>query len=186
MRQLSAPVRLAVTALVVAASAGCMSVSDDGKAPKPSVSAGHEGAVAESDGVAAVSAGAGKGRPGKHGAKASPGASAAPSPSGSAAPGAGPVSPGGRPRPQNPAPPGGGTAGGPSAPPQQPSQPPASPTPPAPPTSQPPPDPPVTPKPSDSPSASPAADTRTTALRDLGDGSASRTEPAASPQVGPV
>ncbi|MFK8909867.1 hypothetical protein ACJA3G_22905, partial [Streptomyces sp. YS-3] len=84
MRQLSAPTRLAVTALVVAASAGCMSVRDDGKAPKPSVSVGREGAAAEPEGVAAVSAGAGRARSGKHGAKASPGASSAASPSGSA------------------------------------------------------------------------------------------------------
>ncbi|MFE7034395.1 hypothetical protein ACFU9Y_29190 [Streptomyces sp. NPDC057621] len=82
------PVRLAVAALAVAASAGCMSVGDDegSSRVRPSHSAGQRGGE-EPDGGSAVSGGA----PGRHGvsdgkhAGAKPGRSA----SGTASPSAG-------------------------------------------------------------------------------------------------
>ncbi|MFD7018036.1 hypothetical protein ACFWAB_27345, partial [Streptomyces sp. NPDC059928] len=82
MRQLTTPVRLAelaVTVLVLAASAGCMSVRDDGGRPKPSASAGQHGEAARSDGGKGGEA-AGRGHTGKHEAKAPGGAPGAPSP----------------------------------------------------------------------------------------------------------
>ncbi|MGW7367472.1 hypothetical protein ACWGI8_29650, partial [Streptomyces sp. NPDC054841] len=75
MRQLTAPGRCAVwiaTALVAAASAGCMSVSDDGGRPAPSKPPHPRGAAAEPDGGGAAPGGAGgHGRAGMGGASPS-------------------------------------------------------------------------------------------------------------------
>lgn len=62
MRPLYVPVRLAVTALAVAAAAGCMSVGDDdGSQARPSHSAGQRGGGAPGGGQGGPGGGAGYG-----------------------------------------------------------------------------------------------------------------------------
>ncbi|MFI6682759.1 hypothetical protein [Streptomyces sp. NPDC050485] len=177
MRQLTTPVRLAelaVTVLVLTASAGCMSVSDNGGRPKPSAPAGQHGEGARSGGGKGAPE-AYRGRTGKHDPKEPEGASGTPSPSGSAAaPGAATPPVGAPPKPVGP---------GPARPSRGPSQPPPSPSRPAP--TPPPPSPtPPAPTPDPSPSTTPGADTHNSALRRSG--AAVEKEPTASPQVGPV
>ncbi|MET9360152.1 hypothetical protein ABZX93_04515 [Streptomyces sp. NPDC006632] len=181
MRQLTTPARLAelaVTVLVLTASAGCMSVSDEEGRPRPSVSAGQHGEAAArpDEGKGGVSEG--KGRTGKHDPKASGAASGPARPSGSSAPGAATPSAGGHPKP------GGGT-GGSAKPSQGASQPAPTPThsdPPPPPASPSPP--PVPTPPPASPSTTPGADTHNSAMRR--NQAPIDQEPSASPQVGPV
>ncbi|MGW1895359.1 hypothetical protein ACWCP6_34720 [Streptomyces sp. NPDC002004] len=90
MRPLSVPARLAAAMVAVAATAGCMSVSDDGIRPAPSHSAGaRESGGAGPDGVTSVT-GTGAGTRGGHerrGKKAHPDddASSSTSPSASGA-----------------------------------------------------------------------------------------------------
>ncbi|MEU5593981.1 hypothetical protein [Streptomyces sp. NPDC020298] len=94
MRPLPVPVRLAATAMVLAATSGCVNVGDDAGPARPSHSAGRRGGDA-SDGLTVVS-GRGGGYGGEavdgkhgHGGKPKPGksasASATPSAKGSAA-----------------------------------------------------------------------------------------------------
>lgn len=52
MRQLSAPLRLAAAVLAVAATAGCMSVGEDGAKPGPSSSADRKAAAEAAAGSA--------------------------------------------------------------------------------------------------------------------------------------
>ncbi|WP_138907780.1 hypothetical protein [Streptomyces chryseus] len=188
-----APARLAAAVLAVAASAGCMSVSDEGGRPEPSRSAaGQEAAAAEPDGGQArtgtgidrTSGRAQKDRDGREKAKdgkagddpsaspgASPGASASPSKSGEAPPRGDGTRP--KPRPGVPTP----TQDTPT-----PTKPPQPPEPP--PVTEPPPPEPSEPEPTPPPpSASPAADTQTAAM---GQRREMVREPEASPQVGPV
>ncbi|MFB7263502.1 hypothetical protein ACFCXH_15305, partial [Streptomyces nojiriensis] len=67
MRQLSASLRLAVTALAVAATAGCMSVGEDAAKPGPSAPGGRHGGAEAGAGTVA---GRGSGVRGNgHGAK---------------------------------------------------------------------------------------------------------------------
>ncbi|MFB7152466.1 hypothetical protein ACFCYA_23960, partial [Streptomyces virginiae] len=67
MRQLSASLRLAVTALAVAATAGCMSVGEDAAKPGPSAAADRR---AGSEAGAGTASGRGSGIRGNgHGAK---------------------------------------------------------------------------------------------------------------------
>ncbi|MEU9100522.1 hypothetical protein [Streptomyces sp. NPDC048361] len=180
MRQLTTPARLAelaVTVLVLTASAGCMSVSDDEGRPRPSVSAGRHGdaAARPDEGKGGVSEG--KGRTGKRDPKASGAASGSARPSGSPAPGSAAPSVGVHPKP--------GGAGGPAKPSQGASRPAPTPThsdPPPPPASPSPP--PVSPPPPASPSTTPGADTHNSALRR--NQAPIDQEPTASPQVGPV
>ncbi|MCX4824131.1 hypothetical protein OG883_30550 [Streptomyces sp. NBC_01142] len=191
MRQLPArlpvPGRLAVwiaASLAVAASAGCMSVSDDeGKKPAPSSSTDRRGAVAEPDGGQAVSGGrqvrdakGGSDKKSKKKAKDRPDAS--PSASGSGPAAAKPTRGGQRPQPpKEPAPTRGGTS--PSVQPSVPQEP-TEPTepPPVSPTPQP-------SEPTDPPTASSAPEVHAGAMR-LADGQGMLAEPTASPQVGPV
>lgn len=183
MRQLSAPGRLAVAiaaSLVVAASAGCMSVSDDeGGRPAPRTTTDRPGAVAEPDGGPAAAGGrqpgGGKGKPDKAGKEGADGEGASLSPSGSAKPMAKPARGGQKPKPpQDPQPTGGG--GSPSE------QPPPQPTPSEPPQVSPTPQP---SEPTDQPSASSAPQVHAGAIQGV-DGQGMYTEPAASPQVGPM
>ncbi|MFF2852479.1 hypothetical protein ACFVT5_40210 [Streptomyces sp. NPDC058001] len=69
MRSLYVPVRLAVVAAAVAATAGCMSVGDDAGRPGPSHSAGPRGGAAAPDGGTGATGG-GTGHHDEHGAKA--------------------------------------------------------------------------------------------------------------------
>ncbi|MFF4491358.1 hypothetical protein ACFY0F_33725 [Streptomyces sp. NPDC001544] len=112
MRPLSVPVRLAATAMVLAAASGCVSVGDDADPGRPAHSAGQRDGRAP-DGLAVVS-GHGGGYDGgpadgkhRHGGKARPGksasASAEPSAPGSASPTA-PAKPGRTAGPGEPAP----------------------------------------------------------------------------------
>ncbi|MFI6049964.1 hypothetical protein ACIBCO_07725 [Streptomyces violascens] len=181
MRQLTTPVRLAelaVTVLVLTASAGCMSVSDNQGGPKPSASAGRHGDPARAD-EGKGGPGVGRGRAGKHDPKAPGGPAGSPSASGSpeaqgaaATPSPGAPKPGGGPGPAKP------PQGGPSRPAPSPSHP-VPPTPPASPSPSP-----VIPTPPASPSTTPGADTHTSALRGIQ--APIEQEPTASPQVGPV
>ncbi|NDZ91315.1 hypothetical protein G3I23_38305, partial [Streptomyces sp. SID10115] len=50
MRQLYVPVRWAAVAVAVAATAGCMSIGDDGNGPAPDRSGGRHGGAAAPDG----------------------------------------------------------------------------------------------------------------------------------------
>ncbi|MFF2066830.1 hypothetical protein ACFVWZ_34435 [Streptomyces sp. NPDC058200] len=194
-RQLSAPGRLAVwivTSLAVAASAGCMSVSDEEEKPAPSRPANRHGAAAEPDGGTVAGAGAGapggpqdQGRTGRGGAEhagqddEAKGKDASPSPSSRVTPSPKP-SKGTRPWPAKPTPP------------RDEPVPTKEPTRSVPPPSQPPaqsPDPgpepePEPTKPPGQPSAPPAAITRSGVISM--DGMGMLTEPVASPQVGPV
>jgi hypothetical protein len=183
----SVPGRLAVwiaASLAVAASAGCMSVSEDeGGKPAPSSSVDRRGSVAESDGGQA--AGGRQARGGKagsdgkdtEGAQGKEGAEASPDPSGSAPAAAKPTGGGQRPHPPNPSPTRGGAS--PAEPPPAPNQPSEPPEPPpASPTPQP-------SEPTDPPSASSAPEVRAGALR-RADGQDIEGEPTASPQVGPM
>ncbi|MFG3286884.1 hypothetical protein [Streptomyces sp. NPDC048111] len=182
MRQLTTPARLAelaVTVVVLAASAGCMSVSEDAGRPKPSVSAGQHGGTATSD-EGKGGPGEGRERTGKRdpkapgGASGTPSAGGSPGASGSAAPSAGAHPKPGGPGPAKP------TPGGPSHPAPSASQ--SVPVPP--PVSPPPPPASPTPPPPASPSTTPGADTHTSALRR--NQAPIDQEPTASPQVGPV
>ncbi|MGW1885521.1 hypothetical protein [Streptomyces sp. NPDC001970] len=198
MRQLSAPGRCAVwiaTALAVAASAGCMSIGDDGGEGAPVKSPQQKGAAAEPDGGGAAQGGAGgHGRTGMGGAAQSGGAAskgggedagAGASPSASVASSAQPPKGGGgsggvKPAdPQGPTPPAGEpTLSAEPTPPAGESTPPVDPTPPGPDPSG---------APTDSPSASPAADTQMGAMRAADeDGEGVRAEPTASPQMEPA
>ncbi|TQK45554.1 hypothetical protein FBY35_7128 [Streptomyces sp. SLBN-118] len=184
VRQLSAPGRLAVwiaASLAVAASAGCMSVSDDeGGKPAPRSTADRHGTAAEPDGGPAPG--------GRHadgvrdasdtpGGKGADGKGASPKPSASAGPAANPTPGGAGPRPPGlPEPTRGGVS--PSVPPQAPPQPSPSEPPPASPT--PPPS-----EPSDPPSASSAPQVHAGAMR-AAEWSGMQGEPTASPQVGPM
>jgi hypothetical protein len=193
VRQLPSPVRwAAVTAVTIAASTGCMSISDEGGKPAPSRSAEQRGSSDEPDGSTA--AGTGRART-RGGAEAHSDREAAESPSPSASARASVVPGGvhagvgsGDPLPTRgghlpvPSPPGGGG-------PQQP-------VPSAEPSVSSGPSAPVTPEPSSSPdpepsspppapSASPAAQFRSDAMSVPDDMEALRT-PEASPQVGPV
>ncbi|MFF8384263.1 hypothetical protein [Streptomyces kanasensis] len=206
MRQLPAPVRWAVTAVAVVASAGsvsgCMSVSDDSSRPRPTESVDPSGAAAaEADSGVAAPGGqhgprGGADDPDTPGDDTAAGTRPSRAPAASAAPSAGPAAsarPGGG-HGADPAPgpgPGPGTGGsggsgggtGPSGPPPEPSvpAPPPEPTPTPTPSGEPP-----APEPSEPPTASPSAETRTEALH-RADRSASRwTEPAASPQIAPA
>lgn len=186
VRQLSAPRRLAVamvTSLAVAASAGCMSVSDDqGGKPAPGKSSDRPGAVAEPDGGEGVSGGrhadGGRNGSGTAGDKRD-GPEASPSAPGTAAPSAQPPSGGQQPRPPTGPDP---TRGG-SSPSAQPSQP----QPPVEPSEPPPVDPPTLPpsEPTDAPSASSAPEVHAGAMR-LADGQGTLGVPSASPQMGPM
>ncbi|WP_327324597.1 hypothetical protein OG735_20275 [Streptomyces sp. NBC_01210] len=182
----SFPGRLAVWAaasLAVAASAGCMSVSDDeGGKPAPHSSTGRRGTVSEPDGGHGVSGGGRQARGGRGGsdAKAGAGAKASASPNASAPPKAQPPRSGQRPQPpRDPGP----TGGGPVPSEQPPPQPTPSELPPESPTPQP-------SEPTDAPSASSAPEVHAEAMR-MADGQGSMAdgqcmEPTASPQVGPV
>ncbi|MGW3626285.1 hypothetical protein [Streptomyces sp. NPDC000880] len=182
VRQLSAPGRLAVAiaaSLAVAASAGCMSVSDDeGGKPAPRATTDRRGAVAEPDGGRAApggrQAGGGQGEPGKAGKEGADGEGASPSPSGSPKPAAKPTRGGQQPKPPGePLPTGGGAS--PSAEPPQP-------TPSEPPQVSPTPEP---SEPSDPPSASSAPQVHAGAIQGA-DWEGTCTEPVASPQMGPM
>ncbi|WP_351231202.1 hypothetical protein [Streptomyces sp. NPDC002133] len=199
MRQLSAPGRCAVwiaTVLTVAASAGCMSIGDDGGEGAPAKSPQQKGVAAEPDGGGAAQGGAGgHGRTGMGGAAQSGGAAskggedagAGASPSASVAPSAQPPKGGGsgstgsvKPAdPQGPTPPAGEPTS--SADPTPPAGEPTSsadPTPPGPDPSG---------EPTDPPSASPAADTQMGAMRAADENwEGARAEPTASPQMEPA
>ncbi|AVZ77538.1 hypothetical protein SLUN_18800 [Streptomyces lunaelactis] len=179
---MSVPGRLAVriaASLALAASAGCMSVSDDeGGKPAPRSSTDRRGAVAEPDGGRGVpgSGQHGSGRGGSD-AKAEGGDEASPSPNGPASPSAQPPRGGQRPLPpHDPAPNGGGAP--PSVPPPAPPQPIPSEPPSVSPSPQP-------SEPSDPPSASSAPEVHAGAMR-VADGQGMLMEPTASPQVGPM
>ncbi|MEU3373570.1 hypothetical protein ACFYM2_03970 [Streptomyces sp. NPDC006711] len=182
MRQLTTPARLAelaMTVLVLAASAGCMSVSDEEGRPKPSVSAGQHGEAAARPEEGKGGAGEViKGRPGKHDPKAAGGPSGAARPGGAPAPGPAVPSAGANPKP--------GGAGPAKPSPGAPTPPPPTPTRsiPAPPPVSPPPPPVSPPPPPASPSTTPGADTHNSALRR--NQAPIDQEPTASPQVGPV
>lgn len=197
MRQLpalSVPVRwAAVTAVTIAASTGCMSVSDDGGKPVPSESARPKGSVSEPDG--STVSGTGRGRSGS-GAEAHSDREAPESPdpsasvSASAGTGGGQAAVGtGHPLPTRgghlpmPSPPGSGGPQQPSGPSSEPSgfSEPSGPATPEPPST---PD----PEPSDSPpgpSESPAVQLRSDAMS-VPDGLEAMRTPEVSPQVGPV
>jgi hypothetical protein len=184
VRQLSAPGRLAVwiaASLAVAASAGCMSVSDDeGGKPPPRSTADRNGTVADSDGGHAAPGGrhAGGGRDGSDapGGKDAPGKGASPGPSASVGPAAKATRGGPGPKPPGLSQP---TRGGVSL-----SEPPS---PPQPSPSEPPPESPTPPpsEPTDPPSASSAPEVRAGAMR-AAERWRMRGEPTASPQVGPM
>ncbi|MFF0450025.1 hypothetical protein ACFYT4_27125 [Streptomyces sp. NPDC004609] len=186
MRQLSAPGRLAVAlaaSLALAATAGCMSVSDDKSAePAPGKSSDRRGAVAEHESAHGGSGGrhvrGGRGDSGASGDKGDA-PDATPSPSGTAGPAARPPGGGDRPHPPGaPLP----TGDGPT-PSVQPTQPPEEPhtEPPVEPTTQPP------VEPTDPPSASSAPEVHAGAMRlAYTDGPGVAWEPVASPQPGPV
>ncbi|MGW4032558.1 hypothetical protein ACWEFL_25165 [Streptomyces sp. NPDC004838] len=187
MRQLSAPGRLAVAlaaSLALAATAGCMSVSDGkGGEPAPSKPADRRGAVAEQDGGHS-------GRGGRHAGGGRAGAAesggkgdapdASPSPSGTADPAVRPTQGVNRPQqqPGGPPPTGGGTT------------PPAEPTvPPEEPPTEPPTDPPTEPTtgPTDPPSASSEPEVHAGAMRlAYADVREVDWEPMASPRTGPL
>jgi hypothetical protein len=129
VRQFSVPGRLAAAiaaALAVAASAGCMSVSDDeGGKPAPRTTTDRPGAVAEPDGERAApggrQAGGGQGEPDKADKEGADGKSASPRPSGSAKPTAKPTQGGQKPKPPRDPQPTGGQASPSEPPPPQPS-----------------------------------------------------------------
>lgn len=177
---LSFPGRLAVwiaASLAVAASSGCMSVSDDeGRKPAPHSSTGRHGAVAEPDGGSGAPGGRQvRGTHGGPGAKGGEGAKTSASPNGSVAPTAQPPRGGQGPQPpRDPKPTGGGPV--PSE------QPPPQPTPSEPPPESPTPQP---TEPTDPPPPSSAPEVRAGAMR-LVDERGMCAEPAASPQVGPM
>ncbi|MFI2352021.1 hypothetical protein ACH492_34490 [Streptomyces sp. NPDC019443] len=182
VRQLSAPGRLAVAiaaSLAIAASAGCMSVSDDeGGKPPPRTATDRRGAVAEPDGGRAAPGGhrarGEHGEPDKAGKGGAVGKGASPSPSGTAKPAAKPARGGQKPQPpRDPQPTGGG-----ASPSEQPPQPTPSEPPPVSPTPQP-------SEPSDPPPPSSAPEVHAGAIQGA-DGQGMYTEPAASPQVGPM
>ncbi|WUL24618.1 hypothetical protein OHA88_25165 [Streptomyces sp. NBC_00353] len=197
MRQspaLSVPVRwAAVTAVTIAASTGCMSISDDGGKPVPSQSARPKGSVGEPDG--STVAGTGRARSGS-GAEAHSDREAPESPDpsvsvgASAGPGGGQTAAG----PSDPLPTRGGHLPMPSLPgsggPQQPPGPSSEPSGPSEPSGSATPEPSSTPDPEPSdpppgPSESPAAQFRSNAMS-LPDGLEAMRTPEVSPQVGPV
>jgi hypothetical protein len=184
VRQLSAPGRTAVwiaASMAVLATAGCMSVSDEGGAkPAPSSSAERRGTGAEPDGGHVLPGGPGRQAGGGGDSSRDvdgKGESASPASSGSASAGARPseaAPPPSEPKPS--APPG---DAGPSASAPQSSMPPPQESP-EPPVESPPPSP---PQPSDPPSASSAPEVHAGAMRVVpADGDA---EPSASPQSRP-
>ncbi|MFJ1751100.1 hypothetical protein ACIOJD_33435 [Streptomyces sp. NPDC088116] len=194
MRQLSAPGRrIAVwiaTSLAVAASAGCMSVGDDGERPAPSRSADSPDAGARPDGGTGTSAeephalhdrtargGTGHAHPDAKGEERANGAS--PSVSSSATPSPEP-STGVRPQPGRPAPPRGEPE-----PPSEPTRSVQLPTT-APPAQSPTPEPEPEPtKPSAQPSETPPSEVRASGMVPA-DGMGMRKELEASPQLGPA
>ncbi|MFI6289471.1 hypothetical protein ACIBCM_32830 [Streptomyces sp. NPDC051018] len=168
--------------LALAATAGCMSVSDDkGAEPVPGKPSGRSGAVTEHDGVHGGSGGrhlrGGRGDSGAPGGKGDA-PDASPSPSGTAGPAARPPGGGKRPhQPGVPQPTGDGPT--PSVQPTPPQEEPAT-EPPVEPTPQP------TPEPTDPPSPSSAPDVHAGAVRPAyADGPGPGWEPVASPQTGP-
>lgn len=173
VRQISVPVRLAVSALALAASAGCMSVSDDAGKPAPSAPAGRQGAAAEPDGglvgsdarVRTDGRGQKKGKGDKDGRDGADGSSPSPSGSAGSSPGVSPKPGQPDPGPQPPVPTGDGTPTPPDPEPTPTEPPPASPTP----------DP--EPEPSTTPSTQPEGGV---------DRAAAHREPHAYPQVGPA
>ncbi|MCS0638869.1 hypothetical protein NX801_25110 [Streptomyces sp. LP05-1] len=181
MRQMPAPVRWAVTALAVAASAGtvsgCMSVTDERAKPAPAnsvepseVTVEHEAVDATADGGPVSGGGQepdGRTDP-EHPAGASDGPRAQAGPSGAPSKGAAPGARPGRPPVATPTagPPGGSGGGGGGGPaPTTPAPTPPEPTPEPEPT--PTPTPPVepTPEPTDPPAPSPGGDSHTEAMR---------------------
>jgi hypothetical protein len=136
VRPLSVPVRLTVTALTLAAAAGCVNVGDDAGRARPAHSAGRHGGEAP-DGGPVEGAGGFGGHPGKagddkhgHGGKAKrdeDSASPSATPSGERSDPAAPAKPGTTVRPGDPAPT------------KAPPPPPVTSAPPAPPASTPPP-----------------------------------------------
>ncbi|MFJ5227862.1 hypothetical protein [Streptomyces sp. NPDC088400] len=195
MRQLSAPGRrIAVwiaTSLAVAASAGCMSVGDDGERPAPSRSADSPDTGTRPDGATGASAEEphalhdrtarggtehahpdGKGEDLANGASPSTSSSATPSPE---------PSTGTRPRPGRPTPPRGEPE-----PPNEPTrsvQPPSTPPPAQSPAPEP--EPPEPTKPPTQPSETPPAEVRASGMAPA-DGMGMRKELEASPQLGPA
>lgn len=185
MRQLSVPGRTAVwiaASLAALASAGCMSVSDDGGGkPAPSRSAAPRGGVTEPDGGRLLPGGQGQQAGGNKGSDDRPAedGSASPVPSDSASADAKP-SPTGRPPASRPSPPPGGqpSASASQQPPPQPSQEPQEPP-------VDPPDPSASPAdPTDPPSASSAPEVHAGAMRVV-EQAGERPEPTASPRVRP-
>lgn len=193
MRQLPVPARLIAAVMTVAASAGCMSVTDHPGRPAPSATKGTQRTDARPDGAAPDSGGRDRVHGGAVGGsdedpdgQSAQGDSARKAASGSkgvtagkgregGAPSADPSAPGARrsPRPGHSGPPAGGR------PPGRPAPPAGSPTPPGQPS-----DPPRT-SPTPGPGSSPPGATTSPSV-----GPAKRSEamqiPLASPQVGPV